>query len=103
MSANTNLRTLEGMKETILKLQGIEKDAKKVRDSERYQTESKETNLRTNMSDQKNKTFYSNSTTTMFKMRPFSAKIGGVRNTQSKWLKSRQLIFQAHTESIEEV
>ena len=87
MSANKNLQTLDGIKETIMKFhgQGIT-NYQNPADSSRYQTESKETHA----------------TTTKFKVRPVSAKIG-VSNYNQRFKKSRQYMNQSNTESIVEI
>lgn len=103
--ANKNLKTLEGMREAIMKLQNIGEEVKGRYDSVRLGSRGKRAPVfYSSNSDAKNKTFYSASTATNnLKLRPFSAKIGGVKRYQPNMPRSRHNVFRMNTESIEEV
>ena len=90
MSANKNLKSMEGVKETIMKLHSIKDESYKIKESTCRQTENFSYSV-------------TNSNVSGIKSRPFSANIGGLRRKVTKNKEIWDHMKHTHIKSIDEI
>ena len=90
ISANKNLKSMEGVKETIMKLHNIKDESYKIKESTCRQTENFSYSV-------------TNSNVSAIKSRPFSAKIGGLRRKVTKSKEILDHMKHTHTKIIDEI
>ena len=101
-----NLMSLECIKETLQKFKNTKKRKSKLKISQRLRMTETQGFQKSTISDQKNTSFYSSTAAGRKinqKFRPISAKVEWMESKNLHYFKSRQMIAQAQTNSIEEI